>query len=157
WGPAVSRWITAHDMNPQEQAAAVGWVCMAVVLWAKPWRENPLPPGGGGRGWGGYSAGSPPSPPPRNLCSRSKLGHRSSDVSDLWSPIKGEGVSRRLWLALAGAGCVLALGNYLHLLPYNTWCPLPFFALRLLPVVGNVRMPERWMAMAVVGWAVILA
>jgi hypothetical protein len=58
---------------------------------------------------------------------------------------------------LAGSATVFALGIHLYLFQYNTWCPLPFFVLRLLPIAGNVRIPERWMAVGCVSWGVVLA
>ena len=106
WGPAVSRWYTGRGMNPQEQAAAIGWVCLAVVL-----------------------------------------------ISQVW---KADRRSRR-WLYLACSATVLAMGTHLHIAQHNLWCPLPFFWLRLLPVVGNVRVPERWMAVGTIAWSVVLA
>jgi hypothetical protein len=106
WGPAVSRWYAVRGMNPQEQAAAIGWTCLAVVLMSQVW----------------------------------KTGRRA-----------------RPWLTLACAASVLALGTHLHIMQHNLWCPLPFFWLRLLPVVGNVRVPERWMAVGAIAWSVVLA
>ena len=106
WGPAVSQWYTVRGMNPQEQAAAIGWVCLAVVLGSQIWKAD----------------------------------RRA-----------------RRWLTLACAATVLALGTHLHIAQHNLWCPLPFFWLRLLPVVGNVRVPERWMAVGAIAWSVVLA
>jgi hypothetical protein len=106
WGPAVSQWYLGRGMNPQEQAAAIGWVCLAVVLGSQIWKAD-------------------------------------------WRA--------RRWLTLACAATVLALGTHLHLAQHNLWCPLPFFWLRLLPIVGNVRVPERWMAVGAIAWSVVLA
>jgi len=106
WGPAVSQWYTVRGMNPQEQAAAIGWVCLAAVL-----------------------------------------------ISQIW---KADRRSRR-WFYLACSATVLAMGTHLHIAQHNLWCPLPFFWLRLLPVVGNVRVPERWMAVGAIAWSVVLA
>lgn len=99
WGPRLSQWFYEHALQPQEQAAMIGWVCLAVVLWARPW----------GR-----------------------------------------------WMSLAISATVLSLGTYLHLLETNTWMPLPFYVWRLLPVLGNVRVPERWMALGAIAWSVVL-
>lgn len=63
----------------------------------------------------------------------------------------------RPWFYLAAGSTVMAMGTYLHIGPWNTWCPLPFYVWRLLPVFGNVRVPERWMALGAVAWAIVLA
>jgi len=63
----------------------------------------------------------------------------------------------RPWLYLAAGSTVMAMGTYLHIGNVNTWLPLPFYVWRLLPVLGNVRVPERWMAVGAVAWAVVLA
>jgi hypothetical protein len=106
WGEPVSQWFTSRGMNPQEQAASIGWVCLTVVVLARLWQST---------------------------------------------------LASRLWLGLAGMATLLAMGTHLHLAQYNTWLPLPFFFARLLPVLGNVRVPERWMAVGAVAWAVVLA
>jgi len=64
---------------------------------------------------------------------------------------------RNRWLLLGGGATVLALGTHLYIAQWNTWLPLPFYVLRLLPLVGNVRIPERWMAVAMTALAVVLA
>ncbi len=99
WGPHISQWFYERGMQPQEQAAMIGWVCLAVVLWAR---------------------------------------------------------QRGRWGMLAVSASILSLGTYLHVLEYNTWLPLPFYVWRLLPVLGNVRVPERWMALGAIAWAVLL-
>jgi len=106
WGPAVSAWYTVRGMQPQDQAASIGWVCLAVVIGSGVWKESS---------------------------------------------------SARRWLWLAIAATILSMGTHLHLAQYNLWCPLPFFFLRLLPILGNVRIPERWMAVGAVAWSVVLA
>jgi hypothetical protein len=68
-----------------------------------------------------------------------------------------EGPAARRWLAVTGAAMALSMGPYLHILQWNLWCPLPFYVARLLPVLNNVRVPERWMGMATVGSAVLVA
>ena len=106
WGPAVSRWFLLRELNPQEQAAAIGWVCLGVI-----------------------------------------------GISHFRQAYHAR--VRWLWLALAATVC--SLGTYLHIAQWNLWCPLPFYVLRLLPVLGNVRVPERWMALGAVSWGVVLA
>lgn len=121
WGEAVSGWFTARGMNPQEQAASIGWVCMGVVALCL------SSPAGAGRG----SMDSPP-----ETAGNDKM---------------------KKWGILAVASTVLAMGAHLHIAQHNTWLPMPFFFVRLLPGLGNVRVPERWMALGVVAWAVVLA
>jgi hypothetical protein len=58
---------------------------------------------------------------------------------------------------LAVGSTLLSMGTYLHLWTLNTWMPLPFYVWRLLPVFGNVRVPERWMAVGAIAWGVVLA
>lgn len=106
WGASVNQWFTARLMNPQEQAASIGWVCLAATVFSQVWKAS---------------------------------------------------LRARHWLALAAAATLLAMGTHLHIAQVNLWCPLPFFWLRLLPVVGNVRVPERWMAVGAVAWSVVLA
>ncbi len=74
-------------------------------------------------------------------------------LSRLW---RSDARARR-WLFLAVSSTVLAMGTYLHIGSLNTWMPLPFYVWRLLPVMGNVRVPERWMAVGSVAWGVVLA
>ncbi len=64
---------------------------------------------------------------------------------------------RLRWLLLAISATVLALGVYLNVAGHNLWLPLPFYFLRLMPLLGNVRVPERWMAVGCVAWGVVLA
>jgi hypothetical protein len=63
----------------------------------------------------------------------------------------------RKWFLLALGATVLSMGTYLHIAQYNLWLPLPFYLWRLLPVLGNVRVPERWMALGAIAWGVVLA
>src|SRR6185295_4970908 len=63
----------------------------------------------------------------------------------------------RRWLFLAISSTILAMGTYLHLAQWNTWMPLPFYVWRLIPILGNVRVPERWMAVGAIAWGVALA
>lgn len=105
WGTKVSEWFASRGMNPQEQAASIGWVCLAIILLTKLWKDS---------------------------------------------------VAKK-WGALAVGSTLLAMGAHLHIAQYNTWLPMPFFFVRLLPVLGNVRVPERWMALGAVAWAVVLA
>ncbi|MFA5976007.1 MAG: hypothetical protein WC859_07590 [Elusimicrobiota bacterium] len=106
WGSAVSGWYEVRGMNPQEQAASLGWIVIGVILWTRLWRS---------------------------------------------------GQRERRWLALATGATLLSMGVYLHLAQRNTWLPLPFYFWRLIPVLGNVRIPERWMAVGAVAWSVVLA
>lgn len=106
WGPAVSRWFTDRGLEPQDQAAGLGWTFLAVVLLSGVRRDR--------------------------------------------------GTARR-WLWLGGGFSLMAMGAYLHVAQWNTWLPLPFFFAKLLPIIGNARIPERWMAVAAVAFAVVLA
>ena len=106
WGPAVSQWYASRGLQPQEQAAAIGWVCLVIVGWSKVWKTN---------------------------------------------------VAARHWLALALAATIFSMGTHLHIAQYNLWCPLPFYILRLVPLLGNVRVPERWMAVGAISWSIVLA
>lgn len=106
WGPPVSRWFVERGLNPQEQAASLGWVFLFFVFAGRLWRER--------------------------------------------------GPARR-WLALACAGTVCSMGTYLHIAQWNLWLPLPFYFLRLIPLLSNVRVPERWMAVGAVSGGVVLA
>jgi hypothetical protein len=103
-------------MQPQEQAAAIGWTCLAVIILSRTGKTDPSP-----------------------------------------SPLPGERVQGEGWLSLAIFATVLSMGTHLHIAQHNLWCPLPFFFFRLLPILGNVRMPERWMAVGAIGWSVVLA
>ena len=107
WGPAVSQWFWNRGLNPQEEAARIGWVCLAVVLASRIWKV--------------------PEPKPRR------------------------------WLILAVGSTIMALGVYLHWAQWNTWMPLPFYVWRLIPILNNVRVPERWMAVGSLAWGVVLA
>lgn len=40
WGPAVSQWFVSRGLNPQEQAASIGWVCLTILLLAKIWQKR---------------------------------------------------------------------------------------------------------------------
>jgi hypothetical protein len=106
WGQAISQWLYRLDIQPQEQAASLGWVCLAVIV-AGFWRTKSATP--------------------------------------------------RRWLALAIGSTILSLGIYLNILQWNLWLPLPFYLLRLVPIVGNTRVPERWMAVGSVAWGMVLA
>jgi hypothetical protein len=103
WGPVMTYWYEIHGMNAQEQAASIGWVCMAIVAMSGIWRKA------------------------------------------------------RRWFALAVTVTVFSMGIYLHTADQNLWLPLPFYILRLMPIVGNARIPERWMAVGAVAWSVVLA
>ena len=61
------------------------------------------------------------------------------------------------WLALAIGVTILAMGTHVRVADVNLWCPLPFFVFRLIPVLGNVRVPERWMAVGAIAWSTVLA
>jgi hypothetical protein len=67
------------------------------------------------------------------------------------------GLWRSRWFYLAVGATIMSMGTHLYLAQTNTWCPLPFFLFRLIPVLGNVRVPERWMAVGAIAWAVLLA
>jgi len=73
--------------------------------------------------------------------------------SGIW---RARGTPRR-WSALALVATVLSMGVYLHVGTLNTWCPLPFYFARLVPILENVRVPERWMAVGATAWAVVFA
>lgn len=138
WGPVVSGWFTSRGMNPQEQAAAIGWVCLIVVLWRWSSRRKP------------GSIMLDPVPPSLTLT--------EWDCPPFGDGLQSAGVTSEVkWLLLAGGSTLLAMGAHLHIAQYNTWMPLPFFFVRLLPVVGNVRVPERWMALGAIAWAVVLS
>jgi hypothetical protein len=112
WGPAISQWLSRLNIQPQEQAASLGWVCLAVIA-----------------------------------VSLYGLRQKISDAEE---------ITLRRWLALAVGATVLSLGIYLNILQWNLWLPLPFYLLRLIPIVGNARVPERWMAVGSVAWGVVL-
>src|SRR5439155_2724798 len=38
WGPQITQWFYARGMNPQEEAASLGWVCLGVVLLSRCWQ-----------------------------------------------------------------------------------------------------------------------
>jgi hypothetical protein len=118
WGQSISQWFFDHGMQPQEQAASIGWVCLIVMVM-------------------GFTKG------PRAQVSGPSTG--------AWELRPGP------WLALALSSTLLSMGTYLHVLNVNTWMPLPFYVWRLLPVFGNVRVPERWMAVGAIAWGVVLA
>jgi hypothetical protein len=106
WGAGVSQWLAASGIQPQEQAASLGWIFLAVLALARPWRTE---------------------------------------------------ARARHWILLAGAATIFSMGTYLEIWKWNLWLPLPFFGLRLLPILSNVRVPERWMALGTIAWAVVLA
>jgi uracil-DNA glycosylase family 4 len=70
----------------------------------------------------------PAPPPPSNLCSASRLGHRSSDASDRWSPSRGEGTS--------GVKTV-ALKSLYEKYKDCTRCQLGFTRIKFVFGVGN--------------------
>ncbi len=118
WGPSVSRWFETHGMHPHEQAAGIGWVCLAIILMSQIWK-------------------------------------RRTAMAEFLSPSAPD-LGTRNWMFLAALSTVMAMGTYLHILWVNLWLPLPFYVWRLLPVFGNVRVPERWMAVGSIAWAVLL-
>ena len=75
----------------------------------------------------------------------------------LWSAVWRRDQRIKRWLVLACGATLLSMGVYLHVWTLNLWCPLPFYVTRLLPLLENVRVPERWMALGTVAWAVVFA
>jgi hypothetical protein len=128
WGPALSRWMVLHGLQPQEQAAMIGWTCLVIVIWS---------------------------------LNHAAFGMRHAAVGVLNEELPSAECriprAAWCWLSLAVFSTVMSLGVYLHVLWINTWMPLPFYLWRLLPVLGNVRVPERWMAVGSIAWGVVLA
>ncbi len=67
------------------------------------------------------------------------------------------GRSAKRWVALAVGSTLLAMGPYLHIAQHDLWMPLPFYFLRLLPVVGKARLADHWMTVGSVAAAVVAA
>ncbi len=68
-----------------------------------------------------------------------------------------QGASPRRWALLALGAMGLALGTYLHLAQHNLWMPMPFYLVRLLPIIGKARLADHWMTVGSVATAVLLA
>ncbi len=63
----------------------------------------------------------------------------------------------RLWLLTAATFLALSLGPFLRVLGTDTGLPLPFAAVRHLPILSNARMPGRAIVMVQLASAVITA
>lgn len=63
------------------------------------------------------------------------------------------------WWRFAFVGfLVLSLGPFLEIFPgWRISPPLPFWVLRYIPIVEGARVPSRWVAMALVPWAMLVA
>jgi len=63
----------------------------------------------------------------------------------------------RLWVGLAFAFGLLALGPFVHVAGLNTYIPTPWALLRYLPLVGSARTPARFAIVAVMAFCVLVA
>ena len=63
----------------------------------------------------------------------------------------------RLWLVITIGFALLALGPFIQIGRINTQIPTPWALLRYFPVIGSARMPARFMGVATMGFAVLLA
>lgn len=63
----------------------------------------------------------------------------------------------KLWLVITIGFALLALGPFIQVARFNTQIPTPWAVLRYVPVIGSARMPARFMAVATMGFAVLLA
>ncbi len=63
----------------------------------------------------------------------------------------------RYWLAFTGFTGALALGPFIRIGGVMTYVPTPWTLLRYIPVMGAARMPQRMVALVMLGLAVLLA
>jgi hypothetical protein len=63
----------------------------------------------------------------------------------------------RLWLTITGGFLLLALGPFIHFAGLNTHIPTPWALLRYVPIIGQARMPSRFMIVVMLGLAVMFA
>jgi hypothetical protein len=63
----------------------------------------------------------------------------------------------RYWLAFTGFAGALALGPFIRIGGVMTYVPTPWTLLRYVPVIGGARMPQRMVALVMLGAAILLA
>jgi hypothetical protein len=63
----------------------------------------------------------------------------------------------RLWLWITLGFGLLALGPFLHVAGINTYIPTPWALLRYVPLIGEARMPSRFIAVVTLGFSVLFA
>jgi hypothetical protein len=63
----------------------------------------------------------------------------------------------RYWLAFTAFAAALALGPFIRIGGVMTYVPTPWTLLRYVPVIGAARMPQRMVAVVMLGLAMLLA
>jgi hypothetical protein len=61
------------------------------------------------------------------------------------------------WVALTAFFGLLSLGPFIHVGGINTFIPGPWALLRYVPIVTAVRMPQRFVVVLLIGWALLFA
>ena len=94
--------------------------------------------------------------PPRSSITRQRSA--SSAFSSSCVAVWRAGFRPRTgWLWLAGGFATLSLGPFLYVGGVNTLVPLPWAAMRYMPIIGAARSPARFAVVAALGLAMLFA